>query len=100
MYNTLTFLADATINNSVDGGEAGALAALTVFLIFAAIFAVAIVIGVFWVLALIHLIQHEDVKDRTLWLVLLFVVGGVIGPVYYFAVKKPYDKSKGSKKSK
>lgn len=98
MINILTYLADMAPNSNVNGDGTGVIAALMVFLFFAAIFVAFVLVGVFWVLSLIHLIQHEDVKDRTLWLVLLFVVGGVIGPIYYFAVKKPYDKSKSSKK--
>ena len=94
MNNIISTLAE--LSKSDANSTAGAAGALFVFFIFALIFAFAITIFVFWVMALIHLIQHEDVKDRTLWLVLLFVVGGVIGPVYYFAVKKPYEKQKSS----
>lgn len=54
---------------------------------------------VLWVIALVHLIRNDDVKDRTLWLVLLFVVGAIIGPIYYFAVQKPYEKAKQKPKA-
>lgn len=74
------------------------------FLIGSAIFGILITIffavlfiglSVIWLITLIHLIQHEDVKDRNLWIVLHFVGLTILaGPIYYFAVKKPYDKSK------
>lgn len=85
-------LADMASRSNTNTDTGAAAAALVTFIFFAVVFALAITMFVFWVIALIHLIQHEDVKDRILWLVLLFVIGGVIGPVYYFAVKKPYDK--------
>ncbi len=46
---------------------------------------------VMWIITLIHVIQHEDVPDRTLWIVLHLLVGQLIGPIYWFIVKKPYD---------
>ena len=81
-------------------GDGAAVAALITFLFLALIFAVAVAVFVFWIIALIHLIQHEDVKDRTLWLVLLLLVGGLVGPIYYFAVQKPYQKSQSNSKPK
>ena len=102
LMNNFIFLADTLNKNNMEVGNGAAAAALITFLFLAIIFAAAVTVFVFWVIALIHLIQHEDVKDRVLWLVLLFVVGGIIGPVYYFAVKKPYDtqKAKPSKTKK
>lgn len=55
-------------------------------------FAVALI--VIWVVTLLHCIKHEDVPDRTLWIILHIIVGTIIGPIYWFAVKKPYEKSK------
>lgn len=93
MNKSISLLAE-TINQSISTNELGALGAIILFVIFALVFALVIAVFVFWLIALVHLINNEDVKDRVLWIVLLFVVGGVIGPVYYFAVKKPYDKNK------
>lgn len=92
--NKFIFLADTMNTMSYDSNDGVAVAAVLTFILFALIFAFTIVVFVFWVIALIHLIQHEDVKDRELWLALLFVFGGIIGPVYYFAIKKPYDREK------
>lgn len=92
--NKLTFLADTMNINKyepADGVAAGAILSI-IFLLICLAFLVAIF--VFWMIALIHLIKNEDVKDRVLWIVLLFVVGGIIGPVYYFAIKMPYDREK------
>lgn len=55
---------------------------------------------VFWVITLVHVIQHEDVPDRIVWIILHFVGLGIIaGPIYFFAIKQPYDK-KHAKKQK
>ena len=45
----------------------------------------------------IHVAKHEDVKDRTVWLIVLLTalplgLMWVAAPIYYFAVKRPYDK--------
>ena len=64
-----------------------------IFLLTTLVFAAALIgIFVIWVLTLIHVIQHEDVPDRVLWIVLHFLVGSIIGPIYWLVVKKPYDK--------
>lgn len=97
MNTTIKLFADSINRNSVEASNAGAAGALFAFLAFAFIFTIVITVFVFWVISLIHLIQNEDVKDRVIWIVLLFVVGGIMGPVYYFAVKKPYEKAKATK---
>lgn len=56
---------------------------------------IAIAITVMWIMSLIHVITHEDVPNRVLWIVLHFVgLNGLAGPVYLLAVKRPYDKRK------
>jgi len=53
-----------------------------------------VVLFVFWVKSLMHVIKHQDVPNRTLWLVLHFVgVGILAGIIYKFVVQKPYEKS-------
>lgn len=39
---------------------------------------------------IVHAVQHE-VKDRTLWIVLMVIFGPVAALIYYFAVKRPFD---------
>jgi type VI protein secretion system component VasK len=72
------------------------IALLVLFIFFAVI---TLTLFVFWVIQLIHVIKHEDIKDRTMWIVLLvasFIVGfmWLIVPVYYFAVMRNYNKNK------
>lgn len=93
MNKYISFIAE-TFDRSISTNELGALGAIIIFALFALVFALVIAVFIFWLIALVHLIKNEDVKDRVLWIVLLFVVGGIIGPVYYFAVKKPYDEKK------
>ena len=51
---------------------------------------------VWWIITLIHVLSHEDVPNRVLWIVLHFVgLGTLAAPVYFFAVQRPYAKSKG-----
>jgi len=100
MYNTLKLLSDSIKSNTNEVSELTAGGAAFMFFIFALVFIFAIAVFVFWLIALIHLVQHEDVKDRTLWLVLLLLVGGLVGPIYYFAVQKPYQKLQSSSKPK
>ncbi|MBP7821053.1 hypothetical protein KA043_03030, partial [Candidatus Saccharibacteria bacterium] len=72
------------------------IALLVLFIFFAVI---TLTLFVFWVIQLVHVIKHEDIKDRTMWIVLLvasFIVGfmWLIVPVYYFAVMRNYNKNK------
>lgn len=59
---------------------------------------------VFWIVMLVHVIKHEDLKDRNIWLIalllsLIFSFWGIVAIVYYFAAKRPYDKVSSSKPS-
>ncbi len=55
---------------------------------------VGIVLAVFWFISLLHVIQHEDVPNRMIWIILHFVgLGPLAGVVHFFAVKLPYQKS-------
>jgi H+/Cl- antiporter ClcA len=61
------------------------------FLIFAIVAVICLIHFVFWIIALIHILQHEDIKDRMVWLVIILLVPlGAI--VYFFAVYLPYNK--------
>lgn len=61
------------------------------FLIFAAAAVLALVNLVFWIISLVHVLQHEDVKDRLVWIIIILIVplGAII---YFFAVLLPYKK--------
>lgn len=52
---------------------------------------------ILWIVTLVHAIKHEDITDRTIWLVGLiasFFLGfsGLLAIIYYFAVQRPYNK--------
>lgn len=47
---------------------------------------------VLWIISLIHVLQHNDVKDRTMWILILLLVGTIGGVIYFFSVKRAYDK--------
>lgn len=58
---------------------------------------IALALFVWWIFTLIHVITHEDVPNRVVWLVLHFVgLSTLAAPIYYFAVQRPYNKSKAS----
>lgn len=46
---------------------------------------------VFWVLAIMHLLQHKDIRHRAIWAVLVVLVPAA-AIVYYFAVLLPYNR--------
>ena len=78
---------------------AGAFFGLGVAFIFLMIFLIIIwlVFFIFWIIQLIHVIQHQDIKDRTMWIVLqiaAFFLGFIwlIVPIYYFIVMRNYKK--------
>ena len=56
-----------------------------------------LVFFIWWIFMVIHVAKHEDIKDRTVWLIVLLTalplgLIWVAAPIYYFAVKRPYDK--------
>lgn len=82
------------ITNTV-GAFFGLGVAFIIFMIFLTI--IWLVFFVFWVIQLIHVILHQDIKDRTMWIVLQ-VVAFFLGliwlsvPIYYFVVMRNYKK--------
>ena len=85
---------NSTSNCTVNGQPADCGKALQVAGAFVLPLAVLmLVLGVFWVISLMHLLKHDDVPNRTIWLVLHFIgLGLSAGIIYFFAVKRPYDK--------
>lgn len=80
-------------------------AAGTALWIMALIFIPLLIIGlaffVFWIFMVIHAIQKEDLKDRTVWLIVLlgsFVAGAswLAAILYYFLAKRPYDREEAA----
>ena len=61
--------------------------------VFIPLFVILIVLAIFWVKSLMHVVKHQDVPNRTLWIILHFVGLGILcGVVYLIFVKRPYDK--------
>lgn len=84
-----------TINGVTTTGDqcAGTLKAVGSIFIFIwlLLMAFGIVSFIFWVISLIHVIQHEDIKDRTMWIIIILLVP--LGSwVYFFSVRKSYNK--------
>jgi hypothetical protein len=82
--------ASCTINGQpADCGKAGGILAA----VFIPLMLIGAVLFVFWVISLVHLIQHPDVPNRIVWLILHFVgLNMLAGIIYFFVVKRPYDK--------
>ena len=100
LQNFAQSTAECTVNGqAVDCGDAakaagGILAGFGIFML--VLFALGIFSTIIWILSLVHLIQHEDVENRMLWIVLVFLVP-LANFVYYFGFKRSYDKQhKGS----
>lgn len=78
-------------------------AAKTIFTILGAILIplliISLVFFIFWIITLVHAIKHDDVNGRIGWIaghiVALFVgFSWLVTIIYYFAVMRPYKKSK------
>jgi ABC-type multidrug transport system fused ATPase/permease subunit len=86
------------LSQTSSGGEAaGAAAAGSVLVILIISLVFWLLLGIFsilalvmWIIALMHVVQHEDVKDRIVWLIIILTIGGIGAFVYYFVVMRPY----------
>ncbi len=67
--------------------------------IFVPLAIIGLVMFVFWIISLVHVIKN-DVNNRTMWIILLILFGGFAGIAYFFAVRRPYNKNKGSAPAK
>ncbi len=61
-----------------------------------AIFIFSIVALVFFIMALVHLIKNPNVPNRTLWIVLCVLFGGLAGFIYYVGPRRSFDKANHS----
>lgn len=69
---------------------------LLFFFMFVFIFLVATVGLVLTIVMIVHAAQN-GIKDRTLWIVLMVLLGPIAALIYYFAVKRPFDAEAESK---
>jgi hypothetical protein len=89
--NYFTLLFGQTSSTATDPAIATGIG-LSIMIVWLVFMAFGLTAFVFWIIALIHVLQHHDVKDRVLWIVLLLVLGSMVGVVYYFAVQRVYEK--------
>lgn len=45
---------------------------------------------ILWIFMLVHAAQH-DIKDKTVWIVIIALTNFIGATIYYFVVKRPYD---------
>ncbi|MBA3678754.1 PLDc N-terminal domain-containing protein [Candidatus Saccharibacteria bacterium] len=86
-----------TSDYSADTASTGAAAGVGIFLIIWMLFwlAISIFFLVFWILMLMDVVKRTNWKqesDKTLWLILVILLGGLGAVIYYFAVKRELDK--------
>ena len=53
--------------------------------------AIAIAAGIFWIIMLVHIVS-KPVKNKFLWVFLLVFTGIVGALIYYFVVKRKFNK--------
>lgn len=59
-----------------------------IFLIF---FAFGIWAMVFWIMMIVHAVKH-DIENKAMWIIIMVFTGFVGAIVYYFVIKKEFDK--------
>lgn len=58
---------------------------------FLVIFALLILAMIFWIMMIVHAAKH-DVKDKAMWIILMVFTGIVGALIYYFVVKREFNK--------
>lgn len=78
-------------------GNLGQVAALGLGLIalIAFIFVLGIGLFVFWIMMIVHA-SSNPIDNRAVWIIIMVFFHGLGAIVYYFSVKRPYDKAKKS----
>ena len=84
-----------TLNGKeVPCSEVGGFAALGLGLM--AVFAIiGILLFIFWIMMIVHAASN-NIENKALWIVLIVIFQALGAIVYYFAVKRPFDKVKKS----
>jgi TctA family transporter len=82
----------STHSSDTAGAAAGLGLGLFMLLFWLIMMAFAVTSWVLWLISLIHVLQHDDIKDRTMWILIILLGGGVGGIIYFFAAKRPYDR--------
>lgn len=53
---------------------------------------IGLLLTIFWIWMLVHA-ATKNIENKVLWIVLLVIFGFLAAIVYYFAVKRPFDKN-------
>ena len=92
MLNMIALFAQSNSGEEAAGAALGLGVGLVFVVFWLAVMALGVAAIVLWIISLVHVLQHNDVKDRVMWIVLLLVVGNIGGVIYFFAIKRPYDR--------
>ncbi len=88
---------DSYASDAAPVAAATGVAALVIFIVWG-IFAIAsLALFVFWIIMLIDVLKRTNWKqesDKTLWILLVLLLGWIGAAVYYFAVKRELDSKK------
>jgi len=60
--------------------------------LFAFLAIIGILLTIFWIWILVHA-ATKNIENKALWIILLIIFGHLAAIVYYFAVKRPFDKN-------
>ena len=53
---------------------------------------IGLLFAIFWIWMLVHA-ATKNIENKALWIILLIIFGFLAAIVYYFAVKRPFDKN-------
>ena len=93
---TVTTTADAAATSAAAGGLFAGF-----FVIWAIMVLAGIALFIFWIFMLIDVFKRTNWKqesDKTLWILLVILLGYLGAIIYYFAVKRPLDAGKKAAK--
>ncbi len=84
-----------TLNGKeVPCSEVGGFAALGLGLM-AVFFIIGVLLFIFWIMMIVHAASN-NIENKALWIVLIVIFQALGAAVYYFVVKRPFDKAKKS----
>jgi hypothetical protein len=88
---------DAELTSSAPVEAATGVAALVLFIVWGIFVIAGFALFVFWIIMLIDVLKRTNWKqesDKTLWILLVLLLGWIGAAVYYFAVKRELDSKK------
>src|SRR4030067_1889532 len=60
--------------------------------LFAFFAVIGLLLTIFWIWMIVHA-ATKNIENKVLWIILLIIFGILAAIIYYFAVKRPFDKS-------